>query len=76
MNEFRQWILKVLDCKTLEEFQHVLTGFNEGAWSLEEKSIMSGVYTPRVMTMLSGGEEQAWWLEELASLCWNAGKVA
>lgn len=68
---FQKYCTMILKCQTVTEFTLVLSGFgiNPG-WTLEERSIMSALYTPRVKPLL-GGEDKQRILEDLAALCWG-----
>jgi len=71
MNEFRHCVVRIFKCQTIEDFREVLTGFSAGTWTLQERSVISAIYTPRLMKLLAKSEDAPVYLEELSALCWD-----
>lgn len=70
--KLRDWAAALLRCKTLEDYKTVLTGFHaQSGWTLEERSMISAVYTPPVVKMVRDLDDKWKWLEEFAQLCWD-----
>jgi hypothetical protein len=72
--EFRHWVLRILQCKTIADFKHTLSEFQQaGNWSLLERSALSTVYAPRLMKLLAStdAEEKKFIVEDMAALCWG-----
>lgn len=70
--ELRYWVSMVMRCDTTLDVKQVLEGFiKQKKWSLEEKAIMSSVYTPLVAKWLRDDDTKWPWLEDLAEICWR-----
>lgn len=68
------WTYKVLLCDTLEQMRSVMADFNRGTWTLEDRSLMSACYTPKLLKLIGKGsseEEKKFLMEEFADLCWR-----
>ncbi len=74
-SELRAWIARMLKCKTLEEIKSCLQEFSFYRWTLEEKSIMSSLYSPKANKLLSSSEDKWRHLEDLEELCWTNKNV-
>lgn len=74
-SEFRAWVARMLRTKSLEEISNCLSEFSKYRWSLEEKSIMSSLYSPKANKMLSSNEDKWRHLEDLEELCWTNKNV-
>ena len=73
--ELRYWISALLRCKTLDDLEVALRGFRRAReWELEERAIVSGVYTPIAVRLLWDHEDKRFVSEALASLCWDRRK--
>lgn len=68
---FKDWIFRALNCQTVAEFETMLREFAATPWTLEEKSIMSAVYSPRVVKLLRESEDKYRRLEDMAQICWR-----
>lgn len=70
----RYWVLALLRCKTIAQFERVLTKFSEQNFSLTDKALISAVYTPRLKKVLGEREEKGRILEDMSALCWRTNK--
>ena len=73
--ELRQHIAAVLRSKTLLELKEALEHFSEQRWHLTEKALLSAIYTPRALKMLSSTDDKWKWLEELEEACWRTNDL-
>lgn len=74
MNDLSYWVYRILLCRTIEEMREALRKFDEGIWSIEDRSVISATYTPRLIDFMGKGiaeEDRKFLLEEFASLCWG-----
>jgi len=72
MTELRYWVVRIFKCQTIDDFRQVLAGFSAaGGWTLEERSVISSIYTPRLMKLLTQYEDAPVYLEEISALCWD-----
>jgi hypothetical protein len=72
-DELRHWVSRLLFCRTIEDFETVLNGFSDmNCWTLEQRALISAVYTPRALKLLKQDEDNKWkWIEKLSAICWT-----
>lgn len=70
----RYWIRRILLCKTIEDFEFVLTKFGYQKFSLTDRALISAIYTPRLKKILGEREEKGRILEDCMALCWRVNK--
>lgn len=72
--ELRKWVSHLLSCKSIDDMRELVRLFGQESWTLEDRSIFSAIYTPKLLMMVSGNDDKWSLLEDISALCWNGGR--